>query len=447
MTQFVHWIVAASLGSFSLFWAPSASGGAFDVFGVHPEGLAEVSARSAAAEDGSASFYNPGGLAFGDGDSLRLSGLLMYSALSVQDEARPLQDPRGGTLTLSADVPLEGPLSDRIRVGVALYALQDRLLRLRTRNQSTPFFPYYDNRTQRFTTIPALSVRVTKWLGIGAGVNVLAGVKGPIDVREGQSSTLETHMSVEATTVARAVVGVRVDPADDVHLAAAFRQRFGIPLRMTTTADIAGVPLLVGLSSSEVLFDPATFVLGGRVDVNDRVSAEVDLTYQQWSSWEGPLLQVDTKVSALSLASKRPIGIFQDTFGVRAAMAWQIIRKRALESSLHFGCGYETSAIDASVQQGRSNFADGAKAIGGVGLRTRIANVFGGLRVGVGLQVHHVGQYSQDKILCTSLPCPEGSVVGSDSSSPSRNITNPGYPQLEGGGFVYAATFGGGVGL
>ena len=44
-----------------------------------------------------------------------------------------------------------------------------------TNEASTPFYPCYDNRTQRFTVIPALSLRPWDRVGIGVGVNVQGG--------------------------------------------------------------------------------------------------------------------------------------------------------------------------------------------------------------------------------------------------------------------------------
>lgn len=431
----------------SLVSAPGgARAGTFELFGVHPEDMAEGSARTAAADDGSACFYNPGGLAMGEGNRLHVSGVVAKSLLDAQGERQPISDPVGGTLTLSVDVPLEGPLEDRLRVGLAMYSLPDRLMRLRTQSQSTPFFPYYDNRSQRLVFMPGLAVRLADELGVGVGINALAGVQGPIDVREGQSRTLESRVVQEAGTVARWMVGVRYDPSEGVHFGATFRQSFGVPLTVTTTADVAGVPLSVDVSAAEALFDPGAFVVGGRFEPWDRWSLELDVAYQRWAAWKGPLLRIDTTVSALSLVSKPPQGMFQDTVSVRGAAAWQVERKPFREALVHVGAGYETSMIDASVQQGRSNFMDGPKTLLGAGMSVRFVDVVGeALRLGIGLQMHHVASYRQDKVVCAEVPCPAGTVVGQDTSNPTEGIDNPGYPTLSGGGVVFAGAVGVGV--
>ncbi len=420
----------------------------FDVFGVHPEGMAEASARTAAAEDGSASFYNPGGLSLGEGYRVDLSASGVVSMLDAQGERVGIDDPFGGTLTVAADVPFEGPLEDRVRVGVAVFGLADRMMRVRMRSPSTPFFPYYDNRTQRLVVIPALSARVATGVGVGVAVNALAGVQGPIDVREGQSRTLESRVVQEAGTVARFIVGVRVDPSDALRIGMAYRQSFGVPLSIATTADVAGVPLSVDVAAAEALFDPATLVLGARYAASDAVAVEVDVAYHRWSAWEGPLLGIDTTVSALSLSSKPSERMFRDSVSVRGGAAWTVDRDVAHETTLHLGAGYETSMIDGTVLQGRTNFVDGSKVILGVGGSVRFAEAVGrGLRVGLGVQVHHVAQFRQDKVACTQVPCPEGTVVGPDTAYPSADISDPGYPTLEAGGQVVAGAVGVGVDL
>ncbi|HNS97594.1 MAG TPA: hypothetical protein PKL73_11640 [Polyangiaceae bacterium] len=83
-------------------FAASASG--FDLFGVQAQGIAEVSARTAAARDGSASYYNPGGLALGQGYEVDLSALGVMSQLEVQDRSYAIDEPWGATVTVAAAV-------------------------------------------------------------------------------------------------------------------------------------------------------------------------------------------------------------------------------------------------------------------------------------------------------------------------------------------------------
>jgi hypothetical protein len=123
-------------------------------------------------------------------------------------------------------------------------------------------------------------------------------------------------------------------------------------------------------------------------------------------------------------------------------------RDVARETTLHVGAGYETSMLDDTIRQGRTNLVDGTKVILGAGVSVRFAEAVGrGLRVGLGVQLHHVGQFRQDKVACTQVPCPAGTVVGPDTAYPSADIDDPGYPTLAGGGQVLAGAVGVGVDL
>lgn len=418
----------------------------FEVFGVHPEAMAEVSSRVAYAEDGAASFYNPGGLALGRDNRLELSVARNWSYLDANKVRRELSDPYSGTMTLAVGVPLEGPLHERLRFGIAMHALSSTLMRLRPQRQTTPFFPYYDNRTQRLVLMPTLAARITDRIGIGLGANVLAGVQGPVDVREGQSRAMESHIVEEATALLRVVAGIRWDLSDRLQLGLAYRQRFGVPLTITTEADIGGVPLVVDVSSAEALFDPATVVVGGRVFIGDRLSIELDLGYHRWSTWQGPLLFVDTTVSALAIASKPPRDVFRDTFSAKGASTWDVFHSATAALRLHVGAGMETSMIDRAVQQGRSNYLDGMKILLGLGVSASFFKVLGNdLRISAGVQTQHVSTYEQDKVVCSAQPCPPSTVVGPDALNPSVGIDNPGYPTLRGGGQVMVGSLGIGV--
>jgi hypothetical protein len=426
----------------------TAHASSFEVLGTGPEASSEVSARVARARDGSASFYNPGGLALGKGYHLNLALSGAASALKAQHQQHKLTDPIGVSLSLDTNVPLLGPLADRVRLGLALHALPSVLMRLRTQEMSTPQFPYYDNRTQRMIVIPALALRPFDGFGIGVGLNVLAGVAGPIEVREGQSRAIESRLEQEAGTVASLIAGVQLHPLRWLRIGAVYRQRFAVPVRITTTANIAGAPLMVDVSTAEALFDPAAIVLGSSCALTEDLDVELDLSMHRWSTWSGPLLQVDTTVSALSLSSHPPSGLFQDTYAARLAAAWRFMHSSSHEIGAHLGVGYETSMLRADRQQGRSNFVDGPKLFVGAGISAMFPDLLArAMRVSAGVQLHRVADYSQRKIACTQLPCDSTTVVGPDTQHPDQGITNPGYPTLVGGGLLYAVFLGWGVDL
>ena len=113
---------SALLASLALLsGAAPARAGACDVLGFGPAGVAEVGARAARADDGTATFYNPGGLALGHGIRLEVTPTYGASALTSRGQTLSLSDPFGASLAFDATVPFTCPLHDRIRIGFGGY--------------------------------------------------------------------------------------------------------------------------------------------------------------------------------------------------------------------------------------------------------------------------------------------------------------------------------------
>jgi hypothetical protein len=425
--------------------AERAGASEFEVLGVGPTGIAEANARAARATDGSAAFFNPAGLGMGQGIHVDVAPELGGSALSVQGRGAELADPFGLVVLADATVPFKSFLEDRIRVGIALY-VPPQALHLILEPADKPQLPYFANRTQRLVVEPAIGVRLASWLAIGGGIDVLGGVQGPADVRPGASGAPEPRIGVDATTQVAAHAGVRVDLSERVHLGAAYRQEFGVPISVQTKAEIGGISLDAGASIRQALFDPHTFVLAAAFDL-DRLELELDASYSVWSAYKGPALDVRASLPGALLTSEETKGLFRDVGAVRGAASYGVDVGRSSEVVLSAGAGFEPSVLSGA-PQGTTNFADGSKVFGGLGaglsLREWLPKT---VRIAAGLGVIGLIGDAIDKKACTSLPCPAGTVVGPDPTNPAANIQNPGYPTLRSGGALLTGSLGIGVDL
>jgi len=440
-------LLSALFAALGLFCgAVEARAGAFEVQGLGPEGVADLGARAARADDGTAAFFNPGGLAFGEGNQVAVAGLTSISALEAQGAAQPLANPFGLTLALGSTIPFKGPLADRVRLGFLGHFVPQAALRLLSREGDRPFFPYYDNRTQRLVVLPALAFRITRRLGVGVGTNVLAGVAGPARLEDGATGAPEPRIDIVANTIMATVAGVRFDVNDHVRLGLVFRQSFGIPLRIETTANIGGVPLATDITSAQAMFDPTTLVIASSFELG-RASFEIDAAYARWSAWEGPYLAVRSTLPGVNLALRAPARLFRDTVSAKVASSVPLSMGANSSLVLRASAGFEPTILK-NTQQGRTNLVDGDKLGVGVGATLVWKNLVGkALRLGFGAQGHFLSTYSQDKIACASVPCGEGTVAGPSAANPSANIDNPGYPRLKGGGNFFTLSLGVGVDL
>jgi hypothetical protein len=431
-----------------VLWASGvpARASSFDVHGFGPVGMAEVGARSARANDGTASYYNPGGLGFGQGFRLDVAPTFAVSSLRAQDRLLPLADPFGVALAFDATVPLTGMLADRIRFGFGAYLLPTSVIHVIAHPGDEPFYPYYDNRSQRLVLIPALAVRITKALSVGAGMNVLAGVSGPAAVLPGASGASESRIDIEATLVGAANAGIRFDPLPHLHLAFAYRQRFAVPTRITTTAEVAGVPLSVSLDGGDAMFDPHTWVLATSFDWG-RLTFEVDVSYALWSGYRGPFFSVRAELPGVNVGSKLPEGMWRDVMSLRSAASYRIAAFGRSDVTVSAGAGFEPTILK-SVRQGRTNVVDGDKLLLGAGATLVLRGVLPRtMRVGLGGGAQVVFPDEQEKMACVSAPCSPSSVFGPDAADPSAGIDNPGHPVLRAGGALFSMSLGVGVDL
>jgi hypothetical protein len=416
--------------------AGPARAGAFEVLGFGPAGVAEVGARAARADDGTAAFYNPGGLGLGHGIRLELTPTLGVSSLSTQGQRAPLADPFGVALAFDATVPFEGPLKDRIRIGFGGYLSTSGALHLMARQSDEPVFPYYDNRTQRLVLVPAIAVRILEGLAIGVGFNVLGGVSGPATVTPGASGAPEPRLSLTATTSVAVNAGVRFDPSPWAHLAFALRQRFSAPAVVDSSSQIGGNPLSVSVATHSALFDPTTLIAAASFDLG-RAGVELDASYAMWSAYEGPWVFVKATLPGVNVVSSLPTSVARDVVSLRGAVTYRAGVGPRSEVVLRAGGGFEPSML-RSDQQGVTNLVDGDKLLAGLGATLVLRGVLPAtLRFGAGAEVQRVFPYGQDKRLCPGLPCPPDTVTAD----------NRGYPRLSGQGTFWSMALGIGVEL
>lgn len=430
-------LVLAAAGA--LLWASRARANAFDLFGFGPRGVANVGALAARADDGIASYYNPGGLALGHGYHVEIGGLYALSELTAQRHAVELSDPAGVTIAVDGDVPLSGPLHNVLRFGYGGYVLPDKLMHLGTPSRTDPFFPYYENRSQRLVVMPALGVRLTDWLGIGATANFFAGVSGPSRLGHGPGNALEQRVDQQARSALATIVGIEARPSDDFKLGLVYHQQFASPNLTRTESDVGGVPLVVNVNLTQAFFTPDTFVLAASSRPTRRMDLELDVAYERWSAYHGPAMTADATLPGVNLGSRSIPDLWRDIWTARAGATYRFDVGAKHDLLLSAGAGFEPS-VQKSLQQGETNLLDGDKLLFGLGGTLVLHDVLPNtLRIGLGVQAQKVGSYSQDKRVCTARgQCRPDQVWGRDPEHPSAGIDNPGYPTLQGSGSVWA---------
>ncbi len=433
---------------FALGVCGAARANPFDVYGFGPAGVASVGARAARATDGTATFYNPGGLGLGHGYRVAVGALAAASALKAQGRRLPITDPAGVTVAIDADVPLEGPLEGVLRFGYGGYSLPDSLMHLQTPARTDPVYPYYANRTQRLVVLPALAARVTDWLGVGVAANVFASLGGPASLAGGPSGGLEARIDEEAPTTIAAIAGVQAVPADWLRVGVVYREQFAVPIATRSYSTVGSVPLVADVSLGQAFFTPDTYLLAFSVTPTPRLALELDAAYERWGKFKGPSMTTRATLPGVALYPRGQPDIWRDIWSVRGAASYRLgIGRHQLV--LDAGAGYEPST-QRDLQQGETNLLDGNKVLVGVGAELALHDVLAKhvLRFGAAAQLQHVGAFSQSKRVCQATgTCTPDEVWGDDPLAPANNITNPGYPALNASGSVWALSASVGVDL
>jgi hypothetical protein len=430
----MRWLAMTTLTILGL--AGTSHGSPADVFGLGSRAAGVGGAAAAWIDDFSAGHYNPAGIAFAERGTLTVGALGSRALLSINTDDYELPEPVGVLLGAAGPAPLHGPLSGRVHVGLGLYVIPQTILRITARLPDEPFYPYYDNRTQRLMVLPFLAVRVRSDLAVGLAVNTLAGVGGSVLAFQGPTRALEPRVDEEIPPRLRLNAGVRWQPAPAHQVALVFRQAFSVPFSTVADTEVAGEPLALDIRA-EGLYTPDQVVAGYALRTGS-LAAALDVTWARWSAYTGPYVRVTSDLPLVgALAGSTPAVPFRDTFGTRAG-----VEKQLGPAFVRGGWAFETSPVPAH-QPGVTNLLDGPKHTFSLGLGWAV----GRLR----LDLHGGAQVVGQRTLVKRIAGPDESPspfeglrdeVLDNPNAPETlgvQISNPGYPSLDGGGVVLSA--------
>ena len=112
---------------------------------------------------------------------------------------------------IGAAFPLGGGISDRLAIGFAAYVPTANLARGEVIDPVVPQFTRYQNLPDKFVVLAALAGRITDWLSVGGGVQVLAALEGGLDLEIELANRRVTSQAigVDVPLVASPTAGLR----------------------------------------------------------------------------------------------------------------------------------------------------------------------------------------------------------------------------------------------
>jgi len=339
------------------------------------------SAYTAVADDSSAHYYNPAGLARQRDIRFDLGYAYHDPRLRFDGGDADVDLVKG----LQLGVVLPGELLERrFGVGLSMMLLDDRVTRVRALPQQQPRFVLFDNRPQRLYITANFAFEPVDHLFIGGGVTFMANTSGRLNVAGvvsldvPEETVLQGSVDVDIESARYAQAGILYAPDAPWSLGLTFRQEYFLDLQLGTfvsgdiTSDALGGDPLVLVEGASFLFDsfnanlfsPMQLVLGASYDFG-RVLLSADVGWYRWSRFRAPasdvLIELDLGDLAFDIPPIDPIEnpAFSDVVVPRIGVEGSVIEADHFALQVRGGYFFEDSP--APDQPGLTNYADSAK--------------------------------------------------------------------------------------
>ena len=287
--------------------APAEAATLADTHGFGTRAIGMGGAFTAVADDVSAIYYNPAGLAQVQGHQAHFEYLFVKPEIYVKTGTNPKQmfvdkwtkAPLAGIMI---DLSSAIKLSRRIVVGWAGYFPDNMksVYKVRYGTFYDPFFPQYgDSSTdQSIMLMTDAAVEILPWLLVGGGINLqihgqYVNMQVAVDLL-GRPVVEQSRSDMEVTTEIYPLAGILLKPTDRLRIGFAWRQCMefivsgGMKMRMKLVVgpeQVLPVPLPLDVPA-QGHYRPEQYALGVAYQVTDTLLLAADLTYYDWRPYQ-----------------------------------------------------------------------------------------------------------------------------------------------------------------
>jgi hypothetical protein len=447
---------------FILACAAPAHANLFDVFGANARSTAMAGAGTALANDASAAFHNPAGLAFGPrvfsfgvlGNFNRASILLKprpsgYDPPRYGVGTRPRSDSENppGTAGFSLGFKLK-LFDDDLSVGGIILLPADGFGFTNTHYaderaqyfSNRLHFELVDTRLRKEVMAFAFAYRLRDWLSMGAGVMVLPGsstINKVYTPNGTDPGSVELTLDVQQSLRWALTAGLVATPVDWLRLGVVFQDEIYFGLKGYNWVMISGeeeTPVRQDLNAISGYSPPR---ISGSVALlsTGELTSTVEATWRGWSRY------LDNQGTRTE---------FNDTLDWKLGLEYALSERSVIRA----GAGWSPSPIPR--QDGRTNYVDNDRAVFSFGAGRNFV-VFGEpITVDLGLQIHALltedvdkavradGQYPDctpsETALCDELPTDDSGLFFDPRATEGLQTGNPGFPGYTHGGYIMAAS-------
>jgi len=289
-------------------WVTPAWASMLELYGFQPRAAAMAGAHTGVADDFTAVFYNPAGLALSRRVVTGAGYLVATPTLGVNLEnpvdglARPAESPTMHGVTVGGLFPLGAALDDRIAIGIGIYLPSGYLARGEMLDPRTPQFYRYQNAPQKMTVLVGAAVEITSWLHAGIGLRMLSDITGQIDLALDLPNVQVRPGVVQVNVPAKAspTAGILLTPLPGLRLGASYRQSIQSDFRFPSSMTIDGLFDLEFDVRGTVNYSPTALNLGAAYRIEPlELLLSVDVNHLLWSRAPDPSLSLDMNFEGL----------------------------------------------------------------------------------------------------------------------------------------------------
>ncbi len=367
----------------------------FDNFGLGSRSAAMGGAVTAAADDFSASLYNPAGLI--DAGRMQVSIGYFFAKPLLEtfwaDAWRDIsEDSISGVVCGIVFPPLKiGGV--KFVGGMGLHVPDKRVARSLMLPYEQPRFEMYGARNQRMVVYSPNAFELTPWLSVGAGVQMFIDTTGGPkfkliqEIPDNEGAYSEGTISSTQKPRFFPFAGILVKPCTTVRVGFCFREKQEITLDIPMVVTID--PLFGGLvpqstidlsTPAPLFFSPRQYAVGISWRPVERLLVAADLTYMQWSAFINPGPDGYTLYyGGLEILLRQnpnfhlPQGGFHDIWVPAIGIEYSALRSHYLDLAVRAGYRYRSSPVPE--QKGRAAFLDSNTHIVSLGLGMTFRNL------------------------------------------------------------------------
>ena len=333
----------------------TAQAGGIDLYEIATPDVGLASAGySARAQDPSTLFKNPAGMSLLSGTQLQFGGQLTYGSVEFSPNANTstrLGTGDGGNAIgplPAVGLFLTSKLGERVSVGVGTFSYFG-LVEDYNDNWVGRYY-VQDSALLGMSLMPAVSLKVTDWLYIGGGANVMYGyLKDKVAVNNLLPGVPDGQMKFEDHAWgAGGVAGILLQPCEGTRIGATYVSQ--VNLGFTTRPSFTGLgPGLAALLASPPSLDlgvkvPQTAMVGFYQRLSPEWALMGDVGWQNWEKFGEVQVGVESATPGepgAVLTTRLP---FKDTWHGALGLQYQLSPKWRLSGGAAYDSSAETSA-------------------------------------------------------------------------------------------------------